>query len=137
MPLAAAIEPFEHQAMYGMVELTQRTTVVGHPKVVEVPAQLACDRPPQVWQRTRHTFRAEPVVDVDQRTPQPPLGRLAFESYQSSSTLPPEVGKSQEIEGRHPLLRLERPPGLAFAEGEELGLALIQPQDTQSPVEVL
>jgi CBS-domain-containing membrane protein len=78
--LAAPIEPLEHQAMHRMVKLAERAAVVSHPKVVEVPAQLACDRPPQVRQRTRHTFRAQPVVDVDQRPPQPPLGCLTLES---------------------------------------------------------
>ena len=58
MPLAAPIEPFEHQGVHGVVELAQRTAIVGHRKVVEVPAQLPCDCLPQVGQGTCHPFRA-------------------------------------------------------------------------------
>ena len=44
MALAAPIEPLEHQAMHGMIKLTERTAVVGHSKVVEVTLQASRER---------------------------------------------------------------------------------------------
>ena len=70
MALAAPIEPLEHQAMHCMIKLVQCPAVVGHAKVIEVPAQLPRHRPPQVWHGTRGALRAEPVIDVHQRPPE-------------------------------------------------------------------
>ena len=128
MALAAPIEPLKHQTMHRMIKLAQCPAVVGHAKVIEVPGAASPPSPATGLARAAWCApRAEPVIDVHQRPPQPSLGRLTLELHHPPPTRPPEVSKPQEVERRHPLLCLEYAPGLAFPEGKELSLGLVQP----------
>jgi hypothetical protein len=59
-PLAAVIKAAKGYAMHRALKAVQRATVVGHAKIIEVPAHLARQPLPEVRQRTRIRGRIAP-----------------------------------------------------------------------------
>ena len=57
------------------------TTIVGHPKVIEVPAHFAPHRLPEVGECARVTLLAKPAIDLHQGASQSLLRGLALQPY--------------------------------------------------------
>ena len=64
--LATAIQPLEEQAVDRPLKAGEGTTIVGHPKVVEVPTHFTPYCVPEVGEGARVALLAEPPSDLHQ-----------------------------------------------------------------------
>ena len=64
--LAPAIQPLEEQAVDRPLKAGEGATIVGHPKVVEVPTHFTPHRVPEVGECARIALLAEPAIELHQ-----------------------------------------------------------------------